>query len=116
MPKIKQEDFEEDEEDEDEDLEDDEDEEEELETEDIPRKRIETRGRKPKEVKPVEVKRRYGIVPPQPLRYVDTETNEVIAEADINDSKSMQIAIIAAISDLKEQIERIEVQIGAITG
>ena len=116
MPKIKQEEFEEEEEDEEEDLADDEDDEEELETEEVSRRKVETRGRKPKVKAPAEVKRRFGIVPPQPLRYVDTETNEVIAEADINDSKSMQIAIIAAISDLKEQIERIEVQIGAITG
>jgi len=77
--------------------------------------RIETRGRKKKEEVKEEVKRRFGIIAPQPLRYVDTETNEVIAEADLNDNKSMSIAILAAISDLKEQLERVEVQIGAIT-
>ena len=71
---------------------------------------------KPKVKVKEEPKRRYGLIPPQPLRYVDTETNEVIAEADINDTKSMLVAILAAISDLKEQQERIEVQIGAITG
>ena len=114
MPKIpKQEEFEdvEDEKDEDED---------ELEVEDyddydtpqpVAPVRKETRGRKPK---PKEVKRRFGIVPPQPLRYVDIETNEVIAEADLKDTSSMLVAILASISDLKEQIERIEVQIGAI--
>ena len=115
MPKIKlKQDIEEEEdiEDEMEDEVEDEIDEDELETEEYPKAKKKVVKEK---VKP-EVKRRFGIVPPQPLRYIDTETNEVIAEADINDSKSMQIAILAAISDLKEQIERIEVQIGAITG
>jgi len=71
--------------------------------------RVETRGRKPK-IKPEEpeVKRRFGLIGPQPIRIVDTETNELIGEGEF--------AVIQALTDVIERLERIEVQLGAITG
>ena len=95
MPKIKQEDDFEDEEEQDEEFEEDE-EEDELERK--PKKR----GPKPKQVK-----RRFGIVAPQSIKIVDVETNEVIGDGEF--------AVIQALTDILERLERIEAQIGAIT-
>ena len=80
MPKIKQEEDEDDFEDE----EDEEIEEDELEQESKP---LEKRGRpkkfiKKQEPKEPEAKTRYGIIPPQPIRLADAETNEVIGEGE----------------------------------
>ena len=113
MPKIKQEmDIGEDDEEleEEEEGEDFEDEEEDV--YDTPKRkpeRIETRGRKPKQQpQQEEVKRRFGIIAPTQLRIVDTETNELVGEGDF--------AVIQALTDILERLERIEVQIGAVTG
>ena len=117
MPKIKQEeDFE------DEDDEEDDEDEEDLETDEdyeSPPRRIarEMAGEKVERRKPLksraepkeeEVKRRFGLIGPQPLRIVDTETNELVGEGEF--------AVIQALTDILERLERIEVQIGAITG
>ena len=69
-------------------------------------KEVETRGRKPKTKPTEEVKRRFGIVGPQPMRIVDTETNELVGEGEF--------AVIQALTDILERLERIEVQIGAL--
>ena len=101
MPKIKKEDIEEEELEDDEELDDDFDEEDELEN---PPERKIKRKSKPKE----EVKRRFGLIGPQPLRIVDTETNELVGEGEF--------AVIQALTDILERLERIEIQIGAVTG
>jgi len=54
---------------------------------------------------PKEAKRRFGIIAPQTLKIVDTETNEVIGDGEF--------AVIQALTDILERLERIEVQIGA---
>lgn len=53
-----------------------------------------------------EVKRRFGIVAPQSLRIVDTETNEVVGDGEF--------AVIQALTDILERLERIETKIGAV--
>jgi len=102
MPKIKKQEDDFDDEDEEDETEDDD----ELEEQEIAARG----GRKPPLPKKAkeEVKRRFGIVAPQPIRIVDTETNELVGEGDF--------AVIQALTDILERLERIEVQIGAITG
>ena len=68
----------------------------------------ETRGRKPKPKEPEQVKTRFGILAPTPLRIIDTETNEIIGEGEA--------ATLQVLTDILERLERIEVQIGAVTG
>jgi len=53
-----------------------------------------------------EVKRRFGIMPPESLRIVDTETKEVVGEGEF--------AVIQALTDILERLERIETKIGAV--
>jgi len=98
MPKIKydteeEEDFEEDSSD---------DFEEDLEEEE-PQKKEETRGRKPK---PKQVKRRFGIIAPQSIKIIDVETNELVGEGEY--------AVIQALTDILERLERIETKLGVI--
>jgi len=104
MPRIKkqidEEEFEESEDDEEEFDEDDEDEEE-LE---VPIKRkVPIKKRNITEEEP---KRRFGIVAPQTLKIVDTETQELVGEGDF--------AVVQALTDILERLERIETQIGAM--
>lgn len=64
---------------------------------------------KPRTVYPKKEKKmqkRYGIIPAQPPRIVDTESNEILAEGDY--------LIPQALSDIIERLERIESQIGNI--
>jgi len=99
MPKIKQEEeFEEDIEEEfDED---------ELEQEEVQRKSIKKPQLKVKPKQPVEPTRRYGIMPPQPIRLGDAETNEVIGEGEY--------LIPMVLADILERLERIETSIGSM--
>ena len=104
MPKIKEEteEFEEDEEEFDED---------ELEQEEVQRKP--KRKPQPKE-KPLtkneepELKQRYGIMAPQPMRLGDTETSEIIGEGEY--------LVPMALANIIERLERIENSIGSIMG
>ena len=77
---------------------------------DAPIKR--TKGMKPEAKRnptpPIEPKRRFGIVAPTQIRIIDTETNELVGEGDF--------AVIQALTDILERLERIEVQIGAAIG
>ena len=100
MPKIKQEE-EEFEEDAEEEFDEDELEQEEVKRKDIRKPQVKI---KPKE--PVEPVRRYGIIPPQPIRLGDTETNEVIGEGEY--------LIPMALVDIIERLERIETSIGSM--
>jgi len=107
MPKIKRED----------DFEDfeDEEEEEEVDEDDELEMRERERETKTKQLKPIsktiskpkEVKRRYGLVAPTPLRLIDTESNEIIGEGEG--------LIYTTLAEILERLERIEVRIGAIT-
>lgn len=66
------------------------------------------RGRPTKQESiPEQPKRRYLIAAPQPLRIVDAEGNEVIAEGDY--------LVPQALTDIIERLERIEDMIGNIT-
>lgn len=56
---------------------------------------------------PAEPKRRYGIVPAQPIRIVDVEGQEVVAEGEY--------LIAQALADIIERLERIENTIGSMT-
>ena len=109
MPKLKQE-YEDDEDEDSEQFDEEDLEEEEIEKKPIPRPYPKTYAKKPvkQEVKeePKEVKRRYGIIAPQPLRMVDAETNEVVGEGEY--------LIPMALTDIIERLERIENSIGSI--
>ena len=63
-----------------------------------------------------QVKRRFGLTQQIPMRAVDIETQEVLGEADLSDAKSIALMNTQLILDNKERLERIEAQIGAITG
>ena len=53
-----------------------------------------------------EVKRRFGIIAPQPIRIVDEESREVVGEGEY--------AILQALTDILERLERIEYKIGGL--
>jgi len=97
MPKIQQEEFE----DEGEEFEEDE-----LEQEEVQRKSNKKPLLKSKPKEPVEPKRRYGVMPPQPVRLGDVETNEIIGEGEY--------LIPMALADIIERLERIENSIGSM--
>lgn len=59
-----------------------------------------------KEQEEQEVKRRYAIIAPQPIRIVDAEAEEVIGEGDY--------AVLQALTDILERLERIENTIGSM--
>jgi len=103
MPKIKEEETEEFEEDEEEFDED------ELEQEEVQRKpkRKPTAKPSPKNEEP-ELKQRYGIMAPQPMRLGDTETSEIIGEGEY--------LVPMALANIIERLERIENSIGSIMG
>lgn len=52
------------------------------------------------------IKRRYAIVAPQPIRIIDAEAEEVIGEGDY--------AVLQALTDVIERLERIENTIGSL--
>ena len=111
MPKIKQEEQDEDSEDyvDEDEEEDDEDLEEELEKEERSSKKpfkLKRNPGRPKE-EPKVPKRRYGVVAPQPLRIVDVEAQEVLAEGEHLTAQ--------AFTDIIERLERIENLIGSMT-
>jgi hypothetical protein len=88
----------------------------------LPPKKVERRGRPRKNPSPiakrkvpqppqtnpgeVAVKRRYGVVPPQPIRIIDAESNEVFGEGEF--------AVYQVLSEILERLERIENNIGSM--
>jgi hypothetical protein len=54
------------------------------------------------------IKRRFGVVASQPVRIVDVESNEIVAEGDY--------LIAQALTDVLERLERIENTLGSMTG
>jgi hypothetical protein len=102
MPKIRHEELDdEDESFEDEDAEEADDEEDDLEMP-APKKSLK------KAVKQkAEPKRRFGIVAPETMKIIDTETNEIIGDGEY--------AVLQALTNIIERLERIETQIGAIS-
>ena len=75
------------------------------------RKRLAQQRQMPQQMQkaqPQAPKRRYGIVPAQPVRIVDTEAEEVVAEGDY--------LIAQALADIIERLERIENTIGTMIG
>jgi hypothetical protein len=106
MPKIKQE-IEEDEEI----VEESEDEDELEEEEELPVKRKPTanplrKDMPKKQLDKIAVKRRFGIVAPQTIKIVDTETNEIVGDGEF--------LIAQALTDILERLERIENTIGTM--
>jgi hypothetical protein len=55
---------------------------------------------------PASIKRRYGVAAVQPVRIVDVESNEIIAEGDY--------LIAQALTDIIERLERIENTVGSM--
>jgi hypothetical protein len=64
------------------------------------------KGMTPKQIGKIEVKRRFGIVAPQTVKIVDTESNEVVGDGEF--------AVIQALTDILERLERIETAIGTM--
>lgn len=106
MPKIKQKYEEEDEEEEQ--FEEEEEDEENLEEEEEVRKKAKKPLPNPSRIgmKPIQPQKRYGIIAPQPLRLVDVESQEVIGEGDY--------AVLQALTDVIERLERIENSVGSM--
>jgi hypothetical protein len=105
MPKIKQE-IEEDEE-----IVEESEDEDELEEEELPVKRKPTanplrKDMPKKQLDKIAVKRRFGIVAPQTIKIVDTETNEIVGDGEF--------LIAQALTDILERLERIENTIGTM--
>lgn len=69
------------------------------------KKMIEPRVEK-EAVKTKEIKRRFGIIPPQNIKVIDTESQEVLGDGDF--------AVIQVLTDILERLERIETSIGRI--
>jgi len=106
MPKIKkvreaEEELEDEEEDEEEQFEDDE-----LENNPTPLEKKTTHKKVVKAPAEVEPKRRFGVIAPQPIRIVDTESEEVIGEGEY--------LIATTLTDILERLERIENNIGSM--
>lgn len=100
-------------EEEEEELQDDDEEDEEFdELEDIPMEPLIKRERPPKKIKSPRAKekayskRRFAVIAPQPLRIIDTETNEVYGEGELS--------VLQILTEVLERLERLELNLGSM--